>query len=484
MRRVAIASVVGLSLVAAGVGIGFWLAQRPSMDMAGQTTADGGRVLYWYDPMVPDQHFDQPGKSPFMDMQLVPRYAGEPEAAPGVRIDPGVAQNLGVRFAVAVKEPVKASITASGVIAFNERDVAIVQAKQGGFVERSHRRAIGDIVRAGDALVDLRVPEWTGALAEYLALSKGADAALAAAARKRLAMLGVPADATREAEASAVAPSVFIIRAPITGALTSLDVREGMTVEPGAAIASINGLSPVWLMVSAPQGAAGPLKPGGRASARFPAYPGEAFTGKIEAILPAANAASRAIEVRVALANPDGRLRPGMTGEADLSDAAPREALVVPSEAVIRTGRRTVVIAVLEDGRFAPTEVDTGPTSGDRTEIISGLSEGQKVVASGQFLIDSEASLTGVMARLQASPPAAQDAPYATTGRVTAIDDKGITLSHAPVARLNWPAMTMQFAWGPGGMKNIAVGDEVTFTFRKAGGGYVIETIERVGGGR
>ena len=481
--KAAVAIVVGLALIAGGVGIGFLLAQRPSMEAAGPTET-GKQVLYWYDPMVPDQHFDKPGKSPFMDMQLVPRYAGEPEVKPGVRIDPGVVQNLGVRLATVEKAPVKNSIAASGVIAFNKRDVAVVQAKQGGFVERSHRRAVGDIVQAGDALVDLRAPEWTGALAEYLALSKGSDATLADAAGRRLAMLGVPADAIRNAEANGAAPSTFTIRAPITGALTSLDAREGMAVEPGATIASINGMSPVWLVASVPQGSAGRLKAGGQATAIIPAYPGETFSGKIESVLPSANSASRAVEVRVALPNPGGRLRPGMTGEVSLVDDEPRQALFVPSEAVIRTGRRTLVIAVLEDGRFAPTEVEVAPASGNHTEIVSGLTEGQRIVASGQFLIDSEASLSGVIARLEASSPAAQGEPYAASGRVTAIDSKGVTIAHTPVERLNWPAMTMQFAWGPGGPKTLTVGDEVDFTFKKGSAGYVIETIEPVRGGR
>ena len=156
--RVLVLAAVAAVLVAGGVAGGFWLgARQPAVDMV-QSAEGEKKVLYWYDPMVPDQHFDKPGKSPFMDMQLVARYAGEPEPKPGVRIDPGVAQNLGLRFATVEKTLVKPSIMASGVIAFNERDVAIVQAKRGGFVERGRNRAVGDIVRAGEPLIDLRVP--------------------------------------------------------------------------------------------------------------------------------------------------------------------------------------------------------------------------------------------------------------------------------------------------------------------------------------
>jgi Cu(I)/Ag(I) efflux system membrane fusion protein len=466
--RAAVGIAAGLVLLAGGIGIGFWLAQRPAMEAA---PAEAGKaVLYWYDPMFPDQHFDKPGKSPFMDMQLVPRHAGEPAIEPGVRIDPGVAQNLGVRLATVERKAVSASITASGVIAFNDRDVAVVQARQGGFVAISRHRAVGDIVATGDPLVDLRIPDWTGALAEYLALKAGADPTLAGSARKRLAALGIPEDVIRDTETKGVAPQTFTIRAPISGAIAVLDVREGMTVSAGAPLATIKGLSPVWLVVSVPQGAAGRLKTGGHVTARTPAYPSEPLDGWIETVLPSADPSSRAVEVRVALSNPAGRLRPGMTAEVDLSTAEASQTLLAPSEAVIRTGKRAVVITVLDDGRFAPVEVETGASFGDQTQILSGLTEGQKIVASGQFLIDSEASLTGVMARLQAGSANGGPADFSSSGKVTAIDATSVTLSHAPVPRLNWPAMTMQFTWSkagaPGGIK---VGDEVSFSFRRDG---------------
>lgn len=479
LPKIATSVAIGLVLVAGGVGIGVWLA-RPSPTQASPSMAAGKTPIYWYDPMVPDQHFDKPGKSPFMDMQLVPRYAGDPGAESGVHIDPGVAQNLGVRLAVIERKSVSSSVIASGVVAFNDRDVAIVQARQGGFVARSRRRAVGDIVSAGDPLVELRVPDWTGALAEYLALKSGPDPSLTGSARQRLAALGIPDDVIRETEGRGVSPQTFTVRAPITGAIAALDVREGMTVMAGAPLATIRGLSPVWLVVSVPQGVASNVKAGGRVSARTPALPGETLDGRIESILPSADAASRAIEVRVALPNPAGRLRPGMTASVDLTGAEASERLLAPSEAVIRTGKRAVVIAVLADGRFAPVEVETGASFGDRTEILSGLPEGQKIVASGQFLIDSEATLSGVMARSQAAN--GEPAVFSTTGQVTAIDRTGVTLSHAPVEKLNWPAMTMQFAWGATGAPgDIKVGDEVQFSFRRDGKNYVITAISPIG---
>ena len=244
-------------------------------------------------------------------------------------------------------------------------------------------------------------------------------------------------------------------------------------------MAGINGVASVWLTVSVPQGASQGLHPGAHAVSHLAAFPGEDFVGVVESILPAASAASRAVEVRVALPNPDGRLRPGMTGDVSLSGPEMPDALIVPSEAVIRSGSRTLVIAVGDNGRFVPTEVATGLAMGDQIQILTGLDEGQKIVASGQFLIDSEASLSGVVARLSAGGAARAD--YTSKGKVVQVGNDGVTIAHEPVAGLGWPAMTMSFAWGPGGKRPVAIGDAVAFSFKQGGAGYVIETITREG---
>lgn len=463
-----------------GVGAGYWIGARKSGG-ASQDSGQGasGEVLYWYDPMVPDQHFDEPGKSPFMDMELVPRYAGETPDASTVSIDPGVAQNLGVRLATAMRAPVEAEMTVSGTLTFNDRDVAVIQARTSGFVERGRRLAIGDLVRRGDTVVELRSPQWSSAIAEYLSLRRSSNEGLTSAARSRLSMLGVPEGAISAAEASSETPDTFAIRAPLTGAVTALGAKDGMNVSEGMPLATINGLSPVWLIASVPQRTAGQLRPGSPVEARLASYPGEQFEGQIESVLPQASMTSRTVEVRVALENADGRLRPGMTAEVELSAGEPREALLVPAESVIRTGRRSVVIVVdAESGGYAPTEVAIGASHGDRIEIVEGLSEGQRVVASGQFLIDSEASLTGVLARLDGAMAAGAPGVHISSGRVTGIDDAGVTIAHEPVPSLDWPSMTMHFDWGADGARpSLQPGDDVDFRFSEGGAGYVIEEI-------
>lgn len=474
------------AVLAVGAG-GYWLGASQGGTSSGAQTEDGREVLYWYDPMVPDQHFDAPGQSPFMDMELVPRYADEAGGEAGVRIDPGVAQNLGVRLATVESAPLTRAVTAAGVIAFNDREIAIVQARASGFVERSHGRAVGDVVAAGAPIVDIRVPEWTAAQAEYLAL-RGAGGDLAEAARRRLVMLGMPPSLIARVERDGAPRPVVTVTSPVAGAITQLDIRAGMTVMPGAPLATINSISPVWLIVSLAQADAGVARQGGRVIARTPAYPGEDFAGRIESVLPAADPATRTVEVRIALPNRDARLRPGMTADVEIADPETRNVLLIPAEAAIRTGQRTVVIVSGENNRFIPAEVELGRRSGNRIEVRQGLAEGQRVVASGQFLIDSEASLSGALARLQASAPSGEDAAAASheaSGRIAAIGGGNVTIAHGPVATLEWPAMTMQFRLERAELgQGLAVGDTVRFRFQQGEAGYVISEISKSGGGR
>lgn len=478
-NRLLAISAAGLVAIIGGVGAGYWWgANSAGGGLSDQGGAARKEILYWYDPMVPDQHFEEPGKSPFMDMDLVPRYAGEAPDVATVSIDPAVAQNLGLRQTEVTREPVSAEVRVSGTLSFNERDVAVIESRTTGYVERANRLAVGDVLRRGDLIAVLRSPEWSAALGEYLSLRRSGDSELASAARSRLAMLGLPESAIAAAESSGAAQTGFGIRSPIAGAVTSLGVKEGMNLSEGMPLATINGLSPVWLIASVPQRVSGQIMPGNPVEAQLPAFPGETFSGVVESVLPQASASARTVEVRVALDNADGRLRPGMTAEVDLSAGSQREVLLVAAEAVIRTGTRSVVIVSGDDGRFAPTEVELGASYGDKIEITAGLQEGQSVVASGQFLIDSEASLSGVLARLSERGASMEEGSHVSTGSVVSLNDTGVTIAHEPVPSLNWPSMTMHFDWGADGAEeSLRPGDEVDFRFSEGGAGYVIEEI-------
>ncbi len=386
--------------VVAGVG-GYQAAGllRPSSPATAAAPAEQRKPLYWYDPMVPAQHFDKPGKSPFMDMQLAPRYADQDAggAAAGVRIDPATVQSLGVRLVAVERGDFAQAVDATGVLDFNQRQVAIVQARAAGFVQRVYGHAPGDIVAAGAPIADLLVPSWGGAQAEYLAVRESGGPALEAAARQRLRLLGMPESLIEAVARDGRARTVVTVSTPLGGAIQTLDVRQGMTVSMGQTLAQVSGLGSVWLNVAVPEAMAGQVRVGRPARAELTAFPGEVFNGRVTAILPTAQADSRTLQIRVELANRGGRLRPGMFAIVHL-DGAAGPALFVPSEAVIRTGKRTLVMTAGDNGRFQPVEVQTGRENAGRTEILAGLDEGQKVVASGQFLIDSEANLAGLRA--------------------------------------------------------------------------------------
>ena len=363
-------------------------------------SAEGRKVLYWYDPMVPQEKYDNPDSLSSMGMKTVPKYAdGAGTAAlPGVSVNPAAMQNLGIRVVAAELGTLASGFTATGTIEFNERDVAIVQARSGGFVNRVYGHAPGDIIRAGAPIADVQSPEWGGAQTEFVAVSKLGRPALTAAARQRLRLLGMSDGTIAQVERSGRTNGTVTIAAPIGGVIQTLEARRGVTLAQGQTLAQINGIGTVWLNAAVPEAQAGRVRVGQRATATLAAFSDETFGGRVIAILPTAQAESRTLTVRIELANRGGRLRPGMFATIGFGGDS-RAALLVPSEAVIRTGSRTIVMLAKQDGRYQPAEVRTGREGGGQTEILAGLATGEKVVASGQFLLDSEASLTGVPVR-------------------------------------------------------------------------------------
>jgi len=476
-----------VALLALGGALGWGASQWHTGADAAKPTATERKVLYWYDPMVPGQKFDKPGKSPFMDMQLVPRYADEGEAAaagdaPALKVDTRASQALGTRLASVEKRSLGAAVEAVGTVGLNERDVSIVQARTNGFVEKVYARAPGDVIAAGAPLVDVLNPEWLGAQQEYLAVKATGDSGLAQAAKQRLALLGMPLAMVAQVEKSGQPMALQTITVPTGGLIAELMVRAGMVVAPGMTLARINGLGTVWLEAALPEAQAASIQPGQAVQARFPSLPGQVVNGRVTAVLPEANKETRTLRVRIELPNPQGRLKAGLFAQVSLQGAA-REALVLPAEAVIRTGKRALVYVVEAAGQYRPVEVQVGEQVDEWLVIRSGLTAGQQVVASGQFLIDSEASLQGVMARAPAaSSAAAAPVPsYQTRGVVTEIGTDDVTLEHEPVPALKWPGMTMPFKLAkPELAKGLKVGQQLSFSFVKQGDDWAITQLTPV----
>ncbi|MEO5765872.1 MAG: efflux RND transporter periplasmic adaptor subunit, partial [Casimicrobiaceae bacterium] len=451
----AVIALAGGLVIAAAVGGGLWWytaargdttpksADADAAQRVPSAAADKGRVLYWHDPMVPGPKFDKPGKSPFMDMQLVPVYANAGADEGKVTISARTVQNLGIRTAEVRQGDTSTGLSTVGTVAIDERLINSVQTRVTGYVEKLYVRAQFDPVRRGQPLAEIYAPDWLAAQEEYLTLKRSALPAsneLAAAARARLVLLGVSEQQIQRIERDNAPNPRVTLYAPESGVVWELGTRDGQQVSPGMTLFKLVGLSTVWVNAEVPEAQASWVLPGSAVEARSAAAPGMVLKGKVAAILPDVNATTRTIKARVVLPNPGGRLQPGMF--ASLTFAGDKaQGLMVPSESVIYTGRRNVVIVAEGDGKFRPVDVEVGGERGDATEIRRGLEAGQRVVASGQFLIDSEASLKSALTRLndaaapsasgtaaargsgsQATSAAPRAATFRATGKVIAIE--------------------------------------------------------------
>jgi membrane fusion protein, copper/silver efflux system len=402
-----------MKLLAAAVAIlvvgalgGYWIAQRSSdatnRDSTAQARQGERQVLYWHDPMVPSARFDKPGKSPFMDMDLVPVYANE-EGAAAVTVSPVVSQNLGIRLGTVERTVLQPKLPAVGSVAFDESRLEVVQARVEGYVTRLRVKAPLERVRRGQPLADIVAPAWLEAQEEYLALleaQSGRGQAIRDAARQRLGVLGVPERTIRELESQRKTNASATLVAPIDGVLTELAVREGSAFMPGAALFRINGLETVWVNAQVPEAQISMIPIGSSATVRATAWPGATFKGRVAALLPDVDLQTRTLPVRIVIQNSDFKLAPGMFVSLEFEGKAGQAQLVVPSEAIIVTGERNVVIVARNGGGFDVAPVTLGMESEGKTAILSGLEDGQSIVLSGQFLIDSEASLKSALSRL------------------------------------------------------------------------------------
>lgn len=448
----------------------------------------GHTILHYQDPMVPGNKFEKPGKSPYMDMMLVPVYGagdsssdGDSAAAgdAGITISSRVQQNIGLRTAQVTEGAIAPQVSAVGTIAWNERDQVNVQARALGYVEKLHVRATLDRVSEGQPLLEIHVPAWVAVQEEFLVLRRmqgeGLDE-LVAAALARMRQAGMDDKQISQVQSTEQLQTRLILTAPIGGVVTELAVREGMTTAPGMTLVRINGLDTVWANAEVPESQAALLKPGAPVVASTPALPGATFEGQIQALLPEVNPATRTLKARMELANPDGRLVPGMFVDMRLAGEQKADALLVPSEALIRTGRRTLVMVAEEGGTFRPVEVVTGLEVDGRTEIRRGLQAGERIVLSGQFLVDSEASLKGIEARLgeaALSDPEAdavadiQADTHRTRARIEAVNGDVLTLTHPEIPSLGWPGMTMDFSLAPAPHRHdLAAGQDIEIEFR------------------
>lgn len=360
------------------------------------------KILFWYDPMYPATKFDKPGPSPFMDMDLVPKYADEGgDDALGVTINPTQTQNLGLRTDVATMGQLHYRQDLPANVNFNQYQYHTIQARASGFVEKTYPLAVGDYVQAGDALVDVTVTDWVAAQSEYLTLlSHNASATLLNGVRDRLYLAGMSNELIEQLKRTKQIQSYITIRAPQNGVLTSFDIRNGMTLNKSATIATIEGIDPVWVVASLPESLSGLLNEHSVLTVSSRALPGQSFVVKDWQILADAQSATRTLSLRLTVDNPNHTLKPGMTATVQLATTSD-DYVLVPSQAIIDTGLEQRVITQDRDGHFIPKTVSIYAESQGQTALLSGLAVGEKVVTSGLFLIDSEANINGALERMR-----------------------------------------------------------------------------------
>jgi len=392
-------------ILIAGVLAGYFVAQWMSPGDTGpghDVTSDEPEILYWVARMDAKYRRDEPGKSP-MGMDLVPVYAhshGETDPAV-VRIDPVVINNLGVRTAVVESGSLARIIDTVGYVTYDESTLNHIHARVDGWIEKLNIGSTGDPVKGGQVLFELYSPALVNAQEEFVASLASKSSALREASTSRLRALGFVENQIKALRKTRQVQQRVRFYAPKDGIVTQLMVREGMYVTPASEIMSLGQLDTVWLVAEVFERQVAWVEPGQRAEVQLDYLPGRIWHGTVDYVYPELSPGTRTAQVRIRFDNPDQSLRPNMFARIRILGTAIDNAIHIPQQALIRGGTVDRVVLAEGDGRFRSKPVVTGIESGDRVQILSGLSIGETVVSSGQFLIDSESNIDAEIARME-----------------------------------------------------------------------------------
>ena len=430
MKQV-ITAAAGIAVGALLAGAAFkYLGARPgpagdgaSLSPAGESgaaAAPAEKIMYNC-AMHPSYISDKPGNCPICGMKLVRMGKESPAAngadsmtAAGVRIDAATARNMGVRTEPVARRDLASEVRASARLRVDEGRVAVVNSRVAGYAEKLFADVTGQAVSKGGPLLELYSPDLAAAQEEYLQAvryARGAGAAegtgageLVESAKRRLGNWGVPAEALRALEGGGPVPRTLAIPSPVTGVVLEKHIVKGQSVSPGMPLYTLADLSRVWAVANVYQSDLAMVRLGGEAEVELNHLPGKPFRGRIVFVSPVLDSGSRTAEVRVEVANTAALdLKPEMFGTVILKGPARKAVLAVPEQAIIRSGRRNLAIVAAGNGVFEPREVMLGAGSGGYVEVTQGLSEGDALVVSSQFLIDSESNLKAAVRRLQAA---------------------------------------------------------------------------------
>lgn len=399
--NLALGALLGLAIGIAGTLL---ISQRVLQHDAEPTAANKAekekKPLYWVAPMDPSFRSDKPGKSP-MGMDLIPVYEQKAgEDAGTVRISPDVINNLGVRTAEVVSGRLASSVTTVGYVQYDEDRLIHIHPRVEGWIEKLYVKAAGDPVQRGEPLYTLYSPTLVNAQEELLLALKRNNAVLISAASDRLAALQVPDAAIDKLRKTGKISQTITLYAPQNGVVDNLKAREGMYIKPGMNIMSIGTLEHIWVIGEIFERQASVVQTGNAVRMQLDYLPGRLWKGRVDYIYPSLNLKTRTAQVRVRFENPDAYLRPGMFAQMEIATEPGDETLLIPREALIRTGSQSRVVLALGDGQFKSVAVNVGRIAEQQAEILSGLKAGDRIVSSAQFLIDSESSKTSDFRRM------------------------------------------------------------------------------------
>ncbi len=469
-----------LAVLAIGVAVGYFLIGGGN-DRQLDTPPAGKEkeVAYWVAPMDPNYRRDTPGKSP-MGMDLIPVFVGEEPGGEdiGFSVSPNILASLGVKTAPAERSEFATRIDATGRIMYDETRVMRVQIRSEGWVESLAVRAIGETVRQNDLLFSIYSPEIASALAEFDQAQSSNSERLKALARGRLNALGLNDQMIKSAAESGDWSRPVNISSPATGVVTKLGVREGSLAAKNTVAFEITDASSVWLIADVFESQAPDVFVGQSVEVSGVGYSGE---GTVDYIYPELDPMHQTVRARIVVPNEDGKLRAGQFYEARLRSKSSRQ-LTVPDTAIIRLGSSNRVIVDYGDGQFQAAEVELGATSSGRTVIKAGLEEGEQVVISGQFMLDSESSFIGAELRMVGKDAAeAPETAAFAVGTINSVDPESrvANVSHPVIPEIGLSAMTMDMlVVDDVELENIPVPSRVHFGVGQlASGGYVITVI-------
>jgi len=364
------------------------------------------KPLYWIDSMEPTVHYPGPGKSA-MGMELTPVYpdneAGSSQSS--IQISPAVINNLGVRTAAVTRGSLSKGISTVGYVEPDENEISHIHTYADGWIKKLLVKAVGDVVKNKQVVMQLYSPTLVNVQEEYLIALNSKNEALIKASYKRLLSFNISEKQIQQLKTTRKSSQLIDINAHSNGVVTLLNVREGMYVTAETDMMSIADLSTVWVIAQVAEEQANWVRTGGHVQASFAAFPEKIWQGEITYIYPEVDLATHTLKVRFRFKNPEGLLKPNMYANIVLLAKPEQNVLSIPLEALIRSSSGDRVIVALGEGRFESRRVKAGFESENRIEILSGLTEGEHVVVSGQFLLDSESNLKESMERLQTPAP-------------------------------------------------------------------------------